>query len=189
VYSFGYLAMPNKGNSGFLAQLYSPDTSRIKLQLKVVDNSFCNKVIKATPYGGVGPFEYSWNDNNYSSDNLFKGGCTNDTVQCIVRDARGCFDTLNYVIPPNASSAGNIFPNPTSDLVSIQFMIDQPQAVYIEIYNTSGRLVKKLETLAAKKGLNEYIFSMTPLANGIYSILLISNENNEVLQKDKIVKQ
>ncbi|RYM34737.1 T9SS type A sorting domain-containing protein [Brumimicrobium glaciale] len=187
IYSFGFLALSNSGNSGFMAQLFSPDTTRIRLQLKVIDYSFCNVVIEASSIGGVAPFEYSWNNQNYSTDNKFKGGCTNDTVQCVVRDSRGCFDTLKYVIPPNNISSGNVYPNPTSDQVAIQFEIDQAQIVYIEIYDTGGKLVKKLETLPAKKGLNEYVFSMSPLANGIYTVLLISNE--EVLQKEKIVKQ
>jgi hypothetical protein len=47
--------------------------------------------------------------------------------------------------------------------------------------------VKELKTLPAKKGLNEYVFSMSPLSRGVYSILLISNE--QVLQQEKIVKQ
>jgi hypothetical protein len=187
IYSFGYLAMPNRWNSGFLAQLYGPDTSRLILKIEVKDYSFCNVIIEASPIGGLTPFEYAWDDNNYSSDNRFNGGCVNDTVQCVVRDARGCIDTLSYIIPPSNNSSGNVYPNPTNDFVSIQFTIDTEKPVYLEIYDASGRLVKKLETLSAKKGLNEYLFSMSPLANGVYSVVLISN--GEVLQKDKIIKQ
>ena len=187
IYSFGYLVLPNNRNTGFMAQLFSPDTSRIRLKINVIDYSICNIVLEAAPIGGLAPFEYAWNNNDYSSDNQFRGACTNDTIQCVVKDARGCFDTLNYVVPLNNNSSGNVYPNPTSDQVAIQFEIDQPQIIYIEIYDASGRLVKKLETLPAKKGLNEYTFSMDPLANGVYSVVLISDE--EVLQNSKIIKQ
>jgi len=118
---------------------------------------------------------------------LITASTVDDTVQCVVRDARGCIDTLSYIIPPSNNSSGNVYPNPTNDFVSIQFTIDTEKPVYLEIYDASGRLVKKLETLSAKKGLNEYLFSMSPLANGVYSVVLISN--GEVLQKDKIIKQ
>lgn len=187
VYSFGYLALESNRNSGFLAQLYSPDTSRLKLKINVVDYSFCDNTLEASTIGGVAPFEYSWNDQNYSSDNKFSGACTSDTIKCVVKDARGCFDTLTYVVPPNNNASGNIFPNPTVDQVAIQFNIDEAQTVYIEIYDAGGRLVKKLETLPAKKGLNEYVFSMRPLANGVYTVQVITN--GDVIQKEKIIKQ
>ena len=187
IYSFGYLAMPNNGNSGFLAQLYSPDTSRISLEVSVSDYTFCDITLEATAIGGEAPFEYAWNNQNFSSNSSFTGACVNDTVSCIVRDARGCNDTLNYIIPPNAIPSGTVYPNPTSDLTAIQFELATEKTVHVEIYDANGKLVKKLGTLLAKKGLNEYVFSMSPLARGIYSILLIAED--EVLQQDKIVKQ
>lgn len=187
IYSFGFLATENQRNSGFLAQLFSPDTSRIRVKLKVVDYNFCNVIVESFAIGGVAPFEYSWNDQSFTTNNTFNGGCVHDTIQCVVRDARGCIDTISYTIPPNKNSSGNIYPNPTSNFVSIQFELDQAQAVYLEIYDASGRLVKRLESLKAKKGLNEYSFSMNPLADGVYSVILISN--GEILQKEKIVKQ
>ncbi len=187
IYSFGYLAMPNNGNSGFLAQLYSPDTSRISLDVGVTDYTFCDITLEATAIGGESPFEYAWENQNFSSSSSFTGACVNDTVSCIVRDARGCTDTLNYIIPPNDIPSGMVYPNPTSDLTAIQFELDTEKSVHVEIYDANGKLVKKLGTLPAKKGLNEYVFSMSPLARGIYSILLIAGD--EVLQQEKIVKQ
>ncbi|WP_107037946.1 T9SS type A sorting domain-containing protein [Brumimicrobium mesophilum] len=187
IYSFGFLAMANSGNSGFLAQLYSPDTSRIIVKLNVIDYNFCNVTTEATILGGLPPFEYSWNNEDFTSINTYQGGCVNDTIQCIVRDARGCTDTINYIIPPNKNTSGSVYPNPATDLVSIQFEIDEVQTVYLEIYDAGGRLVKRLETLVAKKGLNEYTFSMNPLASGVYSVILVSD--GEIIQQEKIIKR
>lgn len=187
IYSFGFLATENQRNSGFLAQLFSPDTSRVRITLNTIDYEFCNVSIEASSIGGVAPYEYSWNDENFSSDNTFTGGCVNDTIQCMIRDSRGCTDSTSYIIPPNKNTSGNVYPNPTIDFVSIQFEIEKAQSVYLEIYDASGKLVRRLETLAAKKGLNEYSFSMNPLSSGVYSVVLISN--GEILQNEKIVKQ
>ncbi|PWH86903.1 T9SS type A sorting domain-containing protein [Brumimicrobium oceani] len=187
IYSFGYLALENSRNSGFLAQIYSPDTNRLKLKINVVDYNSCDNTLEASTIGGTEPLEYSWNGQAFTSDKQFSGLCVKDTVQCIVRDARGCFDTLLYVIPPDNSPSGNAFPNPTIDQVAIQFNIDEGQTVYLEIYDARGRLVKKLETLAAKKGLNEYVFSMLPLSSGVYTIQVLTN--GKVIQKEKIIKQ
>ncbi|RFC54953.1 T9SS type A sorting domain-containing protein [Brumimicrobium aurantiacum] len=187
IYSFGYMVMVNNRNTGFLTQLYSPDTNRLVVKLEVENYELCNTTLKASTIGGVAPFEYSWNNETFTSDNQYIGGCTNDTVQCIVRDARGCIDTLNYIIPPNTNSSGSIYPNPTSDFAAIQFTIEEPQTVYLEIYNSNGQLVKRLETLPAKKGLNEYLFTMDPLSTGVYTVQLISNE--EILKQEKIVKE
>ena len=187
IYSFGYLAMPNNGNSGFIAQLFSPDTSQVRVALEAIEHSFCDVRIEATPIGGTAPFEYAWNDNDFSSDNTFTGACVNDTVQCVIKDARSCIDTLRYIVPPKAIGSGNVYPNPTNDLIAVQFQIEEAQPVYLEIYDAGGRLVKKLETIPAKKGLNEYQFSMSPLSQGVYTLLLFAND--QVIQQDKIVKQ
>lgn len=187
IYSFGYLAMPNKGNSGFLAQLFSPDTSRVRLKIDVTNYSFCDVTLEASPIGGEAPFEYDWNGQGFTLTSTFNGACVNDTVNCVIKDARGCTDTLNYVIQPSSISSGNVYPNPTSDLTAIQFQLDEAQTVYIEIYDANGKLVRQLQSLPAKKGLNEYVFSVSPLARGIYTILLIAND--EVIQQNKIVKQ
>tara|TARA_B100000508_G_scaffold138385_1_gene134341 strand:- start:21750 stop:23825 length:2076 start_codon:yes stop_codon:yes gene_type:complete len=187
VYSFGYLAMPNNGNSGFLAQLFSPDTSRVILNIDITSHEFCNVELTASQYGGESPFEYSWEGTDFSASNTFNGVCVNDTVTCVVRDNRGCTDTLNYVVQPKDINEGNVYPNPTTDQVAIQFELDNETTVYIEIYDDNGRLVKRLQTLAAKKGLNEYVFSMSPLAQGVYSVLLLSDE--QVIQQEKIIKQ
>lgn len=187
IYSFGYLAMQNNGNSGFLAELKSPDSTKINISIEVTDYSFCAIELTASGDQGEAPYEFSWNDQGFSSNPVFNGACVNDTLLCVVRDARGCTDSLSYIVPPSPISEGNIYPNPTNDQVAIQFELAEQSMVRLDIYDNNGRLVKQLSTLPAKKGLNEYNFSMSPLAQGVYTVVIIVN--NEVLQQDKIVKQ
>jgi hypothetical protein len=125
--------MRSNGNSGFFAELFSPDTSRIGLTIEVSDYSFCDIELTASPVGGEGPFEYAWNEEDFSANNIFRGPCANDTVSCIIRDSRGCRDTLTYIVQPQGISGGNIYPNPTKDLVSIQFELATEQTVRLEI--------------------------------------------------------
>ena len=88
VYSFGYLAMANKSNSGFFAELMSPDSSKLTLNLSLSEAvNLCNNTLNLNVNFGVEPIEIFWNtpsfvgtSNTQSVSNL----CSGDTVSVTV---------------------------------------------------------------------------------------------------------
>ncbi|MEX2485028.1 MAG: T9SS type A sorting domain-containing protein [Brumimicrobium sp.] len=187
-YAFGYLAMENKKNSGFCAELKSPDTSVIDISFSVDSpQNYCNNSVTAEINSGYPPFTYQWNSESPSSDNKIHGLCAKDTVSCTVTDARGCSTTKKFVVPIKPLENGNIYPNPTSDYAAVQFEIEEDKAVTARLYDANGRLVKELATLPAKSGLNEFSFSLIPLSSGVYTLLLLSDDSE--IGSYKVVKQ
>jgi hypothetical protein len=186
-YAFGYLAMENKRNTGFFAELFSPDTSTIHLNFSVQSpQNYCNNTIDANVVSGLPPYTFVWNNGGETTDNTFSGVCANDTVLCSVTDARGCTKTTKYVLPISPLENGNIYPNPTSAEAAVQFEVSADSKVTATLYDDNGRHVKEIATLPAKKGLNEFSFSLQPLSSGIYTLIL--TEGSNVIETLKVVK-
>jgi len=80
-----------------------------------------------------------------------------------------------------------VFPNPTSDMITVNITLENSEYLNFEIYDITGRLVKVLLREKTKAGKNNFSFSTTPLSKGVY-ILKISSATNEVLSQ-KIIKE
>lgn len=191
VYSFGYLAMANKSNSGFFAELISPDSSKLTLNLSLAEAvNLCNNTLNLTILYGEEPFEILWDtpsftgiSNSYSTTNL----CSGDTVTVTVSDARGCQESKTYIVPKATLADGaSVFPNPSSDMIVLQFNLDEESLIKVELYDNNGRLVKILKEQKVKAGLNELTFSLNPLAAGQYSVVLFKNGTK--METHKILK-
>ena len=108
------------------------------------------------------------------------------------------FDTneiLRYVAPPAseptsissidtpASHAllGN-FPNPFASQTRIRFQIAQPTHVELDVYDVTGRLVKKLLSEQKQTGEHEIMFTRQNLPNGLYFYRLQAGDVNLVGQ-------
>lgn len=186
-YAFGYLAMENKRNSGFCAELISPDTSTIQINFSVqLPRNYCDNTIEASVSSGYPPYVFSWNEEPETNSNTFSGVCTNDTVYCSVTDSRGCTRTAKYVLPISPLENGSIYPNPATDQAAVQFKVSNDTQVTAKLFDDNGRLVKEIATLPAKKGLNEFSFSLQPLSSGIYTLIL--TEGDKLLETLKVVK-
>jgi len=191
VYSFGYLALANNRNSGYFAELISPDTSELTLNLSLAEAvNLCNNTLNLTVAFGEEPFEITWDtpsfsgtNNSYSTNNL----CSGDTVTATVRDARGCEESKTFIVPKATLDEGvSIYPNPSSDMIAIQFNLDAESLIKVELYDNNGRLVKVLREQMVKAGLNELTFSLNPLSAGQYSIVLVNNGTK--METHKILK-
>jgi hypothetical protein len=188
-FSFGYLALLSKSNSGFCAELQSPDSTRLQLSFSLVeDKEICQQEVIVEVVNGTPPFTYYWdNENQASTYNQKANLCAGDTVHVWVVDAKGCSTEGKYRIPFGFySEDANVYPNPVNDIAAAQFQLNEDKVVRVELFDQSGRLVHVLVEKEAKKGLNEFIFSMTPLASGLYTVVISSS--NEVLHQFKVIK-
>lgn len=115
--------------------------------------------------------------------NLPAGRSMNDIVVITEADGTGneaYFERVATNITENEINAGQItfgvFPNPTSDNLSIQFSGKQPENISVEVIDSKGQLVKKLY-----QGKNETSltlnFSTANLPAGVYQVVISSQKN------------
>ena len=78
------------------------------------------------------------------------------------------------------------YPNPTVDLVTLNFYMEQTADISVDLYDMNGRRVISLFQDQAKFGQNIFTFSTAPLAAGIYFATITSDEKH--IYKQKIVK-
>lgn len=189
VSSFGYLAMPNKSNSGFYATLKSPDSSYLQIETSIDYESLCNHSVSVEPISGTPPYSYYWqNSNEASSNNTYQDVCSGDTINVTVVDQKGCSHTQDIYVDPKAiSSSSSLYPNPSTDLTAIQFELESDAVVKVELYDMNGKLLKVIKEQNTKKGLNELTFSTAPLAAGTYQVVLFADD--EYLEEHRFVKQ
>lgn len=187
--SFGYWPTETKGNSGFYATLYSPDTAQLQVEVTIQKSAPCDWEIQLAVINAEQPIQFDWNANNeFVTNAAFGPVCAGDTVNVVVMDERGCEKNLRIIVPLTDLSEGiNVYPNPVVDFVAVQFELKDDQVIKAELYDMAGNKIEKLIQMKAKKGLNEFSFSAISLAQGVYN-LVISTEK-EIIDSFKIVKQ
>jgi len=92
------------------------------------------------------------------------------------------------MVSVDETQAGNellVFPNPTYDLIQVNFTMVQSELIHIELFDTEGRLVKLLYRDAPRAGENKLTFNKGALAQGTY--ILSIRSNTQVLHNEKIV--
>ncbi len=61
-----------------------------------------------------------------------------------------------------------VFPNPVSETTNIEFEIQEPALIRIDLTDASGRLIRTFFQDIAKAGSNRFSFCTGPLADGLY---------------------
>jgi hypothetical protein len=77
------------------------------------------------------------------------------------------------------ASTVNIFPNPTKDIVNIEFVLSKEQTVNFSLFDAMGRSVKAAQNKRFESGKNNHQFNMTGLPKGTYYVRM-SYENKEI---------
>jgi hypothetical protein len=138
-------------------------------------------------FNGTPPYSFSWNHQEFISDNTYTGLCSGDTLFLSVKDTKGCFAETIYIVPAAPLSGGTgIYPNPAWDMAAIQFSLEQNALIRAEIFSAEGKLISTLFEAPAKKGLNEFSFSTEPLPEGMYVLVLYAN--GKIIESHKIIK-
>lgn len=81
----------------------------------------------------------------------------------------------------------SLYPNPSYDIITIQYNMTSANNILIELYDNAGKLVRKLFEGEAEKGYNSFSFSSESenISNGTYTIKLLSGDK---VISEKIVK-
>jgi hypothetical protein len=169
--------------------------SIIRLQLVIVSSPTVLVVQNTNMFdvvinGGVAPFTYSWSgpiDTTSASIEPLVSG-----VYCVeVTDAVGCISN-NSCLPFSISAINEIplskfeiYPNPTSDIVNLEFTTKRQSDYAIQILSVTG-LEVYYDKLTNFNGNYKGVIDLSTYSNGTYLIQIVSG-NNIVYRK--LIKQ
>ena len=94
--------------------------------------------------------------------------------------------TVGVVDITKADVQLNLYPNPTSDVCTLTYSLQETQNVKVSVYNTLGELVY-LESLNASIGNNHHTVSIGSLSQGNYT-MKVDFKNGTVTKKLTIIK-
>jgi hypothetical protein len=148
--------------------------------------SYTNMLIGTERWGDYTGSQRRYNQNGFV---WVSGGYTilNHTTRTWIAELVPDITTDVPKIPEALDNGSLLFPNPSSDRITVEF--NNPGSAYLvfEIYDASGRLVKKLFRGSVIKGSNEFSFSAASLPTGNY-LLHIAAGNGETVVTKKFVK-
>ena len=132
---------------------------------------------------------YTWNNVEY---------CESGDYTQSLETVHGCDSvvtlhlTVGVGIDDYDGANFKVYPNPTSNIVNVEFGMDNGELgeVEIQLYNVYGKLlgVVPVETMCTSS-LHRTQIDLSHLTNGVYIIKLVSDRNGRILGTQKIVKQ
>ncbi len=181
-------------NSTIIIHVHTPIKLRGTVQVQgTTSRTACDGAASITGSGGVGPYNYYWQDGYKGKDR--NGLCKGVYYACVI-DSKGCRDTVKIVIPVGAAPASGsrtqssftatASPNPTMGItkLSINSDVTAPARINIIDVNT-GKLMMKLN-MNLVKGLNNKEINLSLLPRSVYQLEIISGNSVESL---KVIKQ
>ncbi|MFH1320785.1 MAG: T9SS type A sorting domain-containing protein, partial [Bacteroidota bacterium] len=149
----------------------------------------CNGTASVTASGGASPYTYLWSNGQTTS--TATALCAGN-YSVVVTDANGCnnaaadsvFESTG-IFTAYTNTIFNIYPNPTSGKINVEFAIDKPKDVNITVTNIIGEVVTSAEIDNAILGI--YTIDLTERANGIYYIY-IQTEDDVIVKKVSVVR-
>jgi len=134
-----------------------------------------------TATGGTTPYTYQWQDSSLNSTfNVTAVGCYSVTVTdintCSAADTI-CIALSSYI--DNLSDKNfniSIYPNPNKGTFHLNFCVEKPENIIIQVINDLGQNVYKQEHKKFKGNYNKEI-DISSLKNGIYMLNIIVGEN------------
>ncbi len=109
---------------------------------------------------------------------------SNGIYTLIVTNANGCNDTSNAInlvsvgLRETSNNILNIFPNPTNDLLNINYTLSTNSKTQIKIINSIGQIVKEISNQQTS-GTYTLTVDTKPLSNGIYYIKFSDGVNSK----------
>lgn len=80
----------------------------------------------------------------------------------------------------------NIYPNPTSGQVTLEFESAKTESGILKLYNVSGKLVFE-QALKLESGKNVHTVNISKVAQGVYSLLLQSSDGQMQYQVQQLI--
>ncbi len=138
----------------------------------------------ATVGGGRPPYQYLWSNNALGPQVT---GLTTGSYTVTVTDSNGCqaVDSLDVFVHTSISGrfstpAWRLFPNPVREQLHLEWWVDDPQALQIEIFSMLGERVLQRSYKAVHRVMAT--FDMEAYPSGIY-LVRISGKSHTITRK------
>ncbi|MBK7764068.1 MAG: T9SS type A sorting domain-containing protein [Bacteroidetes bacterium] len=111
----------------------------------------------------------------------------NATASALVRTENGV-QQINTKQDANAQSATyvSIYPNPTQDMVHVDFQVTSTVNTLVKVMDIRGRIVKKIQA-RSEKGFNTMSVSLREVPAGVYNVQVY--QDNKLTFTDKVTKK
>ncbi len=90
-------------------------------------------------------------------------------------------------VVPRGISIQSISPNPATDVIDLEFLLEKESQCKIEIFDSKGQLINKVTNKGFKFGINRHICDVSTLTTGIYYVRISSingsAEKNLIISK------
>jgi hypothetical protein len=136
---------------------------------------------------------------DYTDDshmNMFTKGQSTRMNAVLSNPPYNALITSNGCVAPNPMDIGaenilldnslNIYPNPASQTISIEFVLQDNHSGSIELYNTIGQTMLTEKLPAMDSGKNSYSLDIAFLPRGLYFVT-IKIENNTITKKISVI--
>lgn len=172
LYAGDYTTTITDANGCLYEQTFSitePDTLSYTVDL-FIEGGLGVGTIQITTAGGTPPYQWNWLHGDTNEDT---GIPEMTTSYCIITDANGCaiqtqtFTTTSSI--EDLSSAINLYPNPTQNVLHIE---DSRLGQQVYVYTNEGKLVDSFQLQQAKT-----TYSVASLPKGLYYITYEKNGN------------
>ncbi|MBK8565201.1 MAG: PKD domain-containing protein [Saprospiraceae bacterium] len=142
----------------------------------------------------AGAVSYSWDfgDGNTSTEenptHTYAGSIGGPVVTLTVTSARGCIAATTATLSDITStkevaglSALKVFPNPTSGLATVEFMLKNQMEMTVQLLDLNGRVVRSANT-EFRAGFNRHAIDANGLNSGVYFLRLLSAEGQQAVR-------
>jgi len=123
----------------------------------------------------------------YVSNFMYKFQFTNDNGNNVYLDNINLYPASMTLLPEGDNSHTlSVYPNPTSNNVTVEIKTANADDYTIELYNALGARISTIYSGSLSVGLNKFEYSTDALAKGVYVIKVGSQGNYETL---KLIKE
>ena len=169
-------------NGTWLNKLGTPDDEELSVSIiRQGQSQFCKGEVEVFVSGGIPPYTIEINDSVYTEAGKIGPFCTNDSVIYNITDTRGCSKSGFRIINSDANPTTTLFPNPTTADLVTRFTMPVDGIASAYIVNMDGRVVEMLFKGEVKAGLNELLFDLSPLEQGLYVLKIVRGEDEELV--------
>ncbi len=188
VFTAGFYGTSNRKSSTWFAELFSPDSVTMQFDFTYIFDDFNKCLVEMNGFasGGYPPYRFDWGSDDHSESAVINI-CDNHVNSVAAVDSRNCKISQLAFDEPFPIPERLIYPNPSTDRITITFRSSAKDEADFLIYDATGRLVYRLGKGTVTEGYNAFSFTTTRLRQGTYVLYIRGSGGNEIF-KSSFVK-